>query len=83
MAGFADLPADVQALQSDVSGALIGTVLGVTQTQNDQRTPLIAQSAIVSCYQHAPGAPLEILRGKRNSLGRVDSWNAAKRDKSN
>ena len=56
MAGFDDLPAEVRALQSDVQGALIGTVLGTTQPANDSRTPLIAQTALIAVHTNTQRA---------------------------
>ena len=72
MAGFADLPQEVQDLQPAVAAAVTGTVVGTTMPiGGGGRVDEVAQTSLVLCHTYAPGTPDEILR---EAAVRVTAW---------
>ena len=62
--GFDDLPQEVRAILPDVTGAVIGTIIGsnTTDPTTEIRKDNVGWAALVAVYDYAPAAPLELHR---------------------
>ena len=62
---FAELPSSVRDLGPQIRGAIDGAILGVVggdTTAGQARYMAVAEASILECFNHAPLAPMAVLR---------------------
>lgn len=70
--GFSDLPIEIRNLEQDLTGDLVGAVVGTTSSSpHDARLAKSTQSALITCFEYCPNAPIEIIR---EGALRMASW---------